>query len=148
MSGIISAIRGGVESQLTIEKAIQLSKETHISLYFLYVVNLDFLIRTETSRTHTLAEEMHEMGEFILLQASAKAQEHNIHPKTMVRRGTVREQLIELCQQLDADYIVMGQPRSKKDTDLFTPDQLTNFGRRLEDETNAKVVFVKQDRPE
>jgi nucleotide-binding universal stress UspA family protein len=144
MPGIISAIRGGPDSQPTIEKAIAFSKEHNLPLYFLYVVNLDFLIRTETSRTQILSQEMHEMGEFILLLASARAEAQNVAVKTFVRQGEVREQLIKLCHELKADYVVMGQPHSRKDTDLFTSQQLKDFVNLLETQTGAGVILVER----
>jgi nucleotide-binding universal stress UspA family protein len=143
MPGIISAIRGGPESQLTIDKAIALSKETNLPLYFFYVVNLDFLVRTETSRTHTLSQEMHEMGEFILLQAATKAGEQNVSTQKVIRHGNFKEEIIKLCLELKADYVIMGQPRSQEDRDLFTAKQISDFGRRIEDETGANVILAE-----
>ena len=143
MPGIITAIRGGPGSQPTIEKAIAFSKERNSPLNFLYVVNLDFLARTETSRTHILSQEMHEMGEFILLLASSQAEEQHVPVKTFVRQGEFKNQLIKLCHELNADYVVMGQPKSQKDTDLFTSEQLNDFVSLLEAETGARVILVE-----
>jgi hypothetical protein len=67
MTGIICAIRGGPASQPTIARSIALAQETSLPLHFLYVVNLDFLTRTSLSRVHVIAQEMQQMGEFILL---------------------------------------------------------------------------------
>ena len=67
MPGIVCAVRGGTDSQATIAEAIDLAQGTGLQLYFLYVVNLDFLVRTSVGRTHTISEQMHQMGEFILL---------------------------------------------------------------------------------
>ena len=73
MPGIVCAIRGGPASQPTIQKAIQLAEKTHQTVYFLYVVNLDFLTLTSTSRVHVVEKELHQMGEFILLTAQTQA---------------------------------------------------------------------------
>ena len=144
MSGIISAIRGGPDSQPTIDKAIAFSKETNLPLYFLYVVNLDFLVRTETSRTQTLSQELHEMGDFILLQAMAKAEEQQVSAERFVRQGSFKEELIKLCKELDADYVVMGQPQHKEDTNVFTNQQINAFGQQIEIETGASVILAKR----
>ena len=71
MSGILCAIRGGPNSQPTIEQAVVLAQETGLPLWFLYVVNLGFLTHTSTSRVRTISEQMHQMGEYILLTAQA-----------------------------------------------------------------------------
>lgn len=43
MSGIVCAIRGGKSSQPTINQAIHTALKTNLPIYFLYVLNLDFL---------------------------------------------------------------------------------------------------------
>jgi Na+/H+ antiporter NhaD/arsenite permease-like protein len=72
MSGIVCAIRGGPHSQPTIDEAISLARETDLPLYFLYIVNLDFLAHTTSARTHTINLGMEQMGEFILLAAQSR----------------------------------------------------------------------------
>jgi RNase H-fold protein (predicted Holliday junction resolvase) len=86
---------------------------------------------------------MHEMGEFILLLASARAEKQNVTVKTFVRHGEFKDQLIQLCQELNADFVVMGLPKSQKDTDLFTSQQLNEFVNLLEAETGARVILVE-----
>ena len=65
MNGIVCAIRGGPHSQPTINKAISLAWETGLPLFFLYIVNLDFLTHALSTRTHTINQEMELMGEFV-----------------------------------------------------------------------------------
>jgi hypothetical protein len=67
MSGIVCATRRGPSSQPTIDRAVALAQETGLSLRFLYVVNLDFLTHTITSRVRTISEQMRRMGESIRL---------------------------------------------------------------------------------
>jgi hypothetical protein len=71
IGGTVCAVRGGADSRATIDKAIDLSKETGLPLYFLYIVNLDFLYHTSSSRVNTASEQIRQMGEFILLNAQA-----------------------------------------------------------------------------
>ncbi len=61
MSGIVCAIRGGASSQPTINQAIRTAIETNLPIYFLYVLNLDFLKKGAQSRTQTISEEMREL---------------------------------------------------------------------------------------
>jgi nucleotide-binding universal stress UspA family protein len=74
MPGIICAVRGGPASQPTIHRAITLAQEVGQPIHFLYVVNLDFLEHTATSRTHVISRELRHMGDFILLTAQVQAQ--------------------------------------------------------------------------
>ena len=141
MPGIVCAIRGGPGSQPTIDRAITLAQETDLTLYFLYVVNLDFLSQTPTSRVHTISEEMHEMGEFILLMAQETSAQRGITTEAVVRHGNVSQELINLCQQLDADYLVLGKPRAGQEDTVFTHELLREFVARTEAQAGATVVF-------
>ena len=127
MAGIVCAIRGGPASQPTIHKAITLAGETRQTIFFLYVVNLDFLTLTATSRIHTVSKEIHQMGEFILLTAQTQAQKSGVTAEAAIRHGQVRAEIIGLCQEIEADYVILGQPRGQHDVDTFTHDRMQKF---------------------
>ena len=142
MPGIVCAIRGGPDSQPTIEKAISLADKTNLQLYFLYVVNFDFLTRTESSRTSIVSDEMNQMGEFILLTAQEKAKTQNIIAKGVVRHGKVGVEIIRLAKDIQADYVVLGLPQGLEENDVFATDKINEFSKKIETETHAKVVFA------
>jgi nucleotide-binding universal stress UspA family protein len=145
MSAIVCAIRGGPDSQPTIAKSIELAKETGLPLYFMYVVNLDFLTHTSSSRTHTLSGQMHQMGEFILLTAQSTAADNGIAAERVIRQGQVREEIANLCHEVDAAWLVIGHPKGEEESDLFTHEMLQKFIERIEQETGAKVVMPDED---
>jgi nucleotide-binding universal stress UspA family protein len=143
MPGIVCAIRGGPASRPTIDKSIQLAVETGLPLYFLYVVNLDFLSHTASSRTHLISKEMYEMGEFILLTAQTEAQSKGIDAQGIVRKGIIRDEIVALCQEMNADYVVLGIPRLQSEKEnVFTEDRMDRFGQRIEEESGAKIVLA------
>lgn len=143
MSGIVCAIRGGKESQPTIAEAIHLATETDLPLYFLYVVNLDFLTRTSSSRVHTIKEEMRQMGDFILLNAKMRADNLGVKAESVIRDGRVSDEIIALCKEHRADYIIMGRPRGEREENVFTQIRLSQFVQHIEDESGAEVVLVE-----
>jgi nucleotide-binding universal stress UspA family protein len=145
MPGIVCAVRGGPASQPTIARAIALAQETGQPLYFLYVVNLDFLSQTPTSRVHTISQEMHQMGEFILLMAQEMSARQGISAEGVVRHGSVGDELTGLCQELEADYLMVGRPKIEREDTVFTHDQLHEFVARIEGQTGATVVFPDGD---
>jgi len=146
MSGIVCAVRGGPHSQSTISIAITLARETGQPLYFLYVVNLDFLARTTSTRTHTIDHEMEEMGEFILLGAQGRAAEQGVSAEGLVKHGEVGEQIVDLCKELGADYLVIGRPQLDEDEDnVFTHARLENFANTIERQTGAKVIMPEKE---
>lgn len=144
MSGIVCAIRGGPASRPTIDKAIQLAVETELPLYFLYVVNLDFLSHTSSSRTHLISKELTEMGEFILLTAQAKAQAKGIDANGIVHKGNVRDEIVNLCLEMKADYVVLGKPKVQPGKEnVFTEDRLDKFAERIADESGAEIILAE-----
>ncbi len=145
MSGIVCAIRGGPASQPTITQAISLAQETDLPLYFLYVVNLDFLSYTSSSRIHTISQEMHQMGEFILLAAQSTAGTQGVHAHGMVRQGKLNEEIVSLCNELEADYVVLGRPQTKDEESIFTQEKLAQFIEHIEKQAGAKVVLTESE---
>ena len=144
MPGVICPIRGGPSSQPTIKRSIALAKEKNLELHFLYVVNLDFLTYTESSRVRVISEEMHEMGEFILLTAQEAAKAEGVSAEADVRQGNVGEEIVKLAQDLGADFIVMGRPLDEQEDDVFSHDRLESFIARLERECGAKVILENE----
>lgn len=141
MSGIVCAIRGGPGSQPTIERAINLAKETDLPLYFMFVVNFDFFTRTESSRFHLIEKDMHNMGEFILLTAQEQAGKLGIRAEGIVRQGGVVEEIIAVSNELQANYVVLGSPQGIQVEDAFSQDHFSEFVSRIEEESGAQVIF-------
>ena len=142
MSGIVCAIRGGASSKPTINLAIQTAIQTNLPIYFLYVLNLDFLKRGRQSRTQTISEEMQELGEFILLAAQAQAEQKGVASEGIIREGhVVGDVIIALSRELSADYVILGRPQEAKSENVFTHEQLDLFGRYIEEETGAQIIY-------
>ncbi len=143
MSGIICAIRGGILSQPTIRRAIIQSKQTNIPVYFLYVVNLDFLEHSQHSRTQVLKQELRSMGEYICLKAQIEAKRDGAEAFISVREGKVPEEIIALSQEIQADYVVLGRPQGDGEANQFDDDMLNEFGLYLESQTGAEVIYAQ-----
>ena len=141
MSGIVCAIRGGPHSQSTIKQAVTTAKEHDIPVYFLYVVNLDFLEHTELSRTQVIQHEMSAMGEFICLKAQMEAKRAGVQADIAVREGNVTEEIITLCHEIEADYVILGRPHGNHTNNIFDLERLKKFGQTLETQTGAEVIY-------
>jgi len=147
MPGIVSAIRGGPASRPTIDRSIRLAAETGEEIYFIYIVNVDFLSHTAVSRVHALIEEMNEMGEFILLHAQERALAQGVSAQGVVRKGNVRAEITQLCRELKASYLVLGRPGGSEQKDTFDPEMLHEFRETVERETGAQVIFAGGESP-
>lgn len=143
MAGIICPIRGGPGSKATIETAIGLAKDEEMPLTFLYVVNLDFLTQTESSRVRMVSSEMESMGDFILISAQAKAEERGVNADAEIRHGEVGEQIVELAQEIEASYLVMGRPGGEEEGNVFDQERLDTFIAQIEEASGAKVIIAE-----
>ncbi len=143
MPGVVCAIRGGPQSRPTINQAIELASSTRLPLYFLFVVNLDFLSQSMSTRTQLISKEMHEMGEFILLTAQSTAESRDVRAERVVRHGNVAAEVIGLSREVGADYVVLGRPRLEHEENVFSTDHLKDFSQRIENESGAEVVVVE-----
>jgi K+-sensing histidine kinase KdpD len=141
MSGIVCAFRGGPHSQPTIRQAIAIAKQHKIPIHFLYVVNLDFLEHSEHSRTQVIQQEMRAMGEFICLKAQIEAKREDVLANVVVREGNVSQEIIALCQEVKADYVILGRPQAEHVANIFDLERLKAFGQMLEKQTGATVIF-------
>jgi nucleotide-binding universal stress UspA family protein len=144
MSTIICAIRGGPTSLSTIQRALDLAKETDLQLHFLYVVNLDFMAHTSSSRTKLITHELDQMGDFILLNAEETAREQGIESKGHIRHGNVTQEIIGASNELAASYVVLGQPHGREEGDIFTLERFRAFIRHIEEETGAEVIMAER----
>jgi len=143
MSGIVCAIRGGPLSQPTIQRAIVTARQHNIPIYFLYVVNLDFLEHTEQSRTQVVQREIRAMGEFICLKAQIEARREGAQASIAVREGSVSQEIIAMCHEVKADYVILGHPQGEHEHNIFDLKRLKKFGQNLEIETGARVIYAK-----
>jgi nucleotide-binding universal stress UspA family protein len=147
MSGVICAIRGGPHSQPTIDCAINLAIEHRCPLHFLYVVDIEFLARASVVRVSTISKEMHSMGEFIMLAAQTAAEKRGAKADGVVRDGNVVDEIVALCHETGADFVIVGKPHTKVEENVFTHDLLQQFSDRIEKETGARVIYPETGMP-
>jgi len=140
MGIILCATRGGEASNRTQDKAIALAKERGDTLLFLYVVDLRFLEKTAAPIVVDVEDEVHDMGEFLLLMAKERAAEQGIEARTVCRRGKVREEIKKCAVEEGVTLIVLGQPSGKESA--FQLANLEAFANEIEEETGIETVIV------
>jgi K+-sensing histidine kinase KdpD len=144
MSGILCAIRGGPSSHPTIKTSIRLAQETGETIYFLYVVNLDFLTHSSSSKTNHISQELHDMGEFILLSAQEKATDAGAQAESVIREGRVVEEIISYCTEQSPTYVILGRPEEEGDDNLLSIERLQIFTERIKQSCQAQVIFSNE----
>lgn len=142
MSAVLTAIRGGPESQATLDRAAALAREHDLPLHLLYVVNLDFLSQVTGGHIPTADEEVTAMGEFILEVAAASLEGSGVEVEMHIRHGEVYRQVIDLANELGAGFIVVGH----RTPDADHPgghSMVLRFVDRIRTETEAEIVVVE-----
>lgn len=147
MSGIVCALRGGLHGQEIITHAVTLALETSLPVHFLYVVNRELVSDATIHSAHTVVEQLRQMGSSMVLVAQAVANSHGVHAQGAVRYGYVEDEITELCQAVDADYLILSQLHDHQQTNVFTPERLVRFRARIEKDARAKVVLAGANGP-
>lgn len=141
MSGILCAIRGGPNCRPTVTRAITMAKSTQLPLCFLYVVNVDSLPYAQGGLVSAISEKMRQMGQAVLFAARNKATALGIVSGAVVRQGDIGTEIINLCRDLDADYVILGRSVGHQGEDVFTRDSLKRLSQRIDREAGAQVVL-------
>jgi hypothetical protein len=115
MSGILCAVRGGLESRATIAQAIGLARTTGLPVQFVYVLSEELVPGAGSDRARAVANQVRQMGESVLLAAQALAHSHGVLARGSARRGNVEDEIASACRELGAQYLVLNRPRKGKD---------------------------------
>jgi hypothetical protein len=115
MSGILCAVRGGLESRATITQAIDLARTTGLPVQFVYVLNEDLVPGTGSERARAIANQVRQMGQSVLLAAQAMAYSQGVLARGAARQGNVEDEIASACRELGAEYLVLNPPREGKD---------------------------------
>lgn len=143
MGKILCPTRGGEGSYRTQDAAIAMAKERRDELLFLYVVDLDFLNKTERAvRPDVVAKEMAHMGEFLLSMAQERARKQGIEAEYALRQGDVRDQIKAAAVEEGATMVVLGQATGDEPECAFPPSTLLEFASEIEAETGVETLVV------
>jgi nucleotide-binding universal stress UspA family protein len=144
MGKILCPTRGGEGSYRTQDAAIAMARQRNDELVFLYVVDLDFLSKTERAvRPDVVAEEMRHLGEFLLSMAQERAQKEGIDASYVLREGGVQEAIKASAMEEGATLVVLGQSEQDDPTRKFEPEKLSKFAEEMEADTGIEVRVVR-----
>jgi len=140
MGIILCPTRGGTASHNTQDKAITLAKERGDSLLFLYIVNLHFLDKLAAPIVVDVEDEVHQMGEFLLLIAKERAEEQGVETRTISRKGEVRDEIKKVALEEKVSLVMFGRPAGDEST--FELADLKTFAAEIEKETGIETIIV------
>ena len=143
MGKILCPTRGGEGSYRTQDAAIAMARERGDELVFLYVVDLDFLNKTERAvRPDVVAEEMRHLGEFLLSMAQERAHDQGVDAAYVLREGDVQAEIKAAALEEEATMVVLGQSTEDDPTCAFDPGMLFKFAEEIEAETGVEARVV------
>jgi len=88
-------------------------------------------------------DEVHDMGEFLLLMAKERAAKQGISAQTVCHKGKVRKEIIKAVRKYEASLVVLGRPADDDDDkSAFQLADLQVFASEIEEETGATVLIV------
>ena len=141
MEKILCATRGGEASYKTQDKAIDLALEKGVEILFFFVVDVEFLGKTERAvRLEVVTKEMDHMAEFILMMAIEKARKRGVRSGLLIRHGDFREELIEVAKDPEVVGVVLGKPAGEES--LFSLEGLEKMAKEIEEKTNSKTYVL------
>jgi nucleotide-binding universal stress UspA family protein len=90
-----------------------------------------------------MTQELQKMGEFILLAAQETADKKNVVAHGITRKGNVAEEIIALCAEIDADFVILGRPKQEQQDNVLEEGHIEEFAQKIEEASGAKVVFAE-----
>jgi hypothetical protein len=139
MSGILCAVRGGLESRATITQAIGLARTTGLPVHFVYVLNKELAHGTGSDRARAVANQVQQMGESVLFAAQTLANSHGVLAHGSARQGNVEDEIASACRELGAEYLVLNRPREGKDG-RSSPIS-AQFAERIRNQAGTEIVW-------
>jgi nucleotide-binding universal stress UspA family protein len=140
MGLILCATRGGEASYHTQQAAMNLAKERGDDIVYLYIIDLSFLNKTAAPIVVNIENELEEMGRFFLLMATERASEQGINAHSVIRKGSVKQEIKEAVVEEEATLVVLGRPTGNQSAFQF--ESLQAFADEIADETQVQTVIV------
>lgn len=141
MTNILCPTRGGKESRPNQDFAINLAKERGADLWFMYVSNIQLISRSGPPIVVDIAEELDELGDFLLSMAQERAEKSGIPAKVTVRRGVFSTVLKEVIVENKINTVILGS--SPNEPGIVSYEQLQELSTELSDELGVEFYVVQ-----
>jgi nucleotide-binding universal stress UspA family protein len=84
------------------------------------------------------------MGETLLRIAQKRADAAYLSTEVKIRRGNVREEIVQFVKDVEADVLVLGAPRGTT-ANVFGDDAIERLAEVIRQETAVSVEIVRPD---
>jgi RNase H-fold protein (predicted Holliday junction resolvase) len=88
-------------------------------------------------------DEVHDMGEFLLLMAKERAAKQGLSAQTVCHKGKVSKEIKKAVRKYEASFVVLGRPADDEgNKSAFKLAGLQAFAAEIEEQTAATVLIV------
>ena len=88
-------------------------------------------------------DEVHDLGEFLLLMAKERAAKQGVTAQTICQKGKVSKEIKKAVRKYKASYVVLGRPADDDgNKSAFKLANLQAFAFEIEEDTGATVLIV------
>lgn len=137
---ILVPTRGGETSYPNQDKSIALAKEKSAEILFLYITDVKFLDKVARPVTVDIAQEIDDMGEFLLVMAQERAAKQGVKSSTLVKRGEFRQVMESVIDEEQVDMLILGSP--DEDTGHTTVDFIKSLSESIANDHNIDVIVL------
>lgn len=142
MGKILCATRGGEASYHTQDAVIALAKEQGDVLVFLYIVDTDFISKTEYAvRPDVVTTEMENLGKFLLAMACERAASQGVEATPCIKHGKFASALKEAAVEKGVSLVALGRPAGKDSR--FQLANLEKLAAEITRETNIETRIIQ-----
>lgn len=130
---IVCAVRGGIESQETVNSAINLALKYAARLTFFHVVDRDKLSSGYHATSNKTYWDFSSQALANMHALCTLAREQGLSDVDfLLRRGNTRRRLCQMAVDTDAELIVMGHPKPGSAHNVFGHDEFHQFLAQLD----------------
>jgi nucleotide-binding universal stress UspA family protein len=142
---IVCGVTGSEHSLKAAGEAARLAKENQAELIFVYVVDITFLKGVTVQLTTEFAQKtLEHLGGHILDRAEEIAKSEGIiHPKRILRPGSVLEVLKEVISEEKADLLIIGHEERSFFEKILFKGEVEDHVQELINRTGVSVLVFK-----
>jgi len=144
MDDIVCATRGGAGSRAVQRAAIERAKNCGKRLVFLYIAAPGSLDSITPNLQESVRAELIWLGKALLYIAQKRARDAGLKADTVIRVGSVQDEICTYLTEHKASILLLGAPRGTT-AELFGDDAVEQFATRIYENSGVEVEIVRPE---
>jgi nucleotide-binding universal stress UspA family protein len=141
---IVCAVRGGPESQETVDSATDLALRAEARLTFFHVIDLACLDCDDTASSAAAYRKCVKKAKSAMRNLCAQARQRGVaHVDFVLWQGDTRQELRQFALETDAELMVLGHPSLDSEHNVFGQDEFHEFLAELDFGGKLRTIQVR-----